>query len=134
MPQYVALLRKDPQSDYGVDFPDFPGCVTVGETLDEARRMAEEALSFHVEGLLDDGVDLPEPRSLDSVMADPANRETVAFLVEVPLELAKKVRVNITLPEVALRRIDAYVRSHGLNRSSFLAQAALETIAHRGAT
>lgn len=129
MPQYVALLRKDPESDYGVDFPDFPGCVTAGETLDEARRMAEEALSFHVEGLLEDGEGLSEPRSLDSVMADPANRESVAFLVEVPIEPPKKVRVNITLPELALRRIDDYVRSHGLNRSSFLAQAALEIIA-----
>jgi len=45
---------------------------------------------------------------------------------------SREVRVNVTLPEAALRRIDEYVRSHGLNRSSFLARAALETIA-RGA-
>ena len=40
MASYVALIRKDPASDYGVDFPDFPGCVTAGRTLEEARRMA----------------------------------------------------------------------------------------------
>ena len=49
MRTYIALLRKDPDSDYGVDFPDFPGCVTAGSTLEEARAMAEEALAFHIE-------------------------------------------------------------------------------------
>lgn len=132
MPQYVALLRKDPQSDFGVEFPDFPGCVTAGSSLDEARRMAEEALRFHVEGLLEDGDALPEPRSIDDVMADPRNREAVAFLVEIPEEPPRRVRVNVTLPEAALRRIDEFARAHGLSRSSFLTRAALESIA-RGA-
>lgn len=88
--QYVALLRKDPKSDFGVDFPDFPGCVTAGSSLEEARRMAEEALGFHVEGLLEDGEALPEPRTLDDVMTDPENREVVAFLVEIPQEPPRK--------------------------------------------
>ena len=129
MPQYVALLRKDPDSDYGVDFPDFPGCVTAGSSLDETRRLAEEALGFHVEGMLEDGEPLPEPRSLDAVMADPANRDAVAFLVDVPSKPVRSVRVNITLPAAALRQIDGYVRSHGLSRSAFLTQAALKRIA-----
>ena len=46
MPSYVALLRKDEGSDYGVEFPDFPGCVTAGRSLDEARTMAAEALEL----------------------------------------------------------------------------------------
>jgi predicted RNase H-like HicB family nuclease len=48
MTTYIALLRKDEDSDYGVDFPDFPGCPTAGRTLEETRRMAQEALAFHV--------------------------------------------------------------------------------------
>lgn len=79
MPQYIALLRKDPESDFGVDFPDFPGCVSAGRTLDEARQMAQEALDLHVEGMIEDGEPLPEPSSLESVMEDPTNREAVAF-------------------------------------------------------
>jgi len=94
--------------------------------------MVEEALRFHVEGMLDDGDALPEPRSIDVVMADPENRDAVAFLVEIPQEPPRKVRVNITLPEAALRRIDEFARAHGLSRSSFLARAAMESIA-RGA-
>jgi predicted RNase H-like HicB family nuclease len=43
---YIALLRKESGTDFGVDFPDFPGCVTAGKTLEEARKMAVEALEL----------------------------------------------------------------------------------------
>ena len=75
MPSYIALLRKDPTSDYGVEFPDFPGCVTAGSNLEEARSLAEEALAFHLEGMLADGESLPEPSGFEQVMADPTNRK-----------------------------------------------------------
>jgi predicted RNase H-like HicB family nuclease len=61
MQHYIALVHKDADSDFGVSFPDLPGCVTAGATLDEARDMAEEALAFHIEGLEQDGEAIPEP-------------------------------------------------------------------------
>jgi predicted RNase H-like HicB family nuclease len=82
MASYSAILRKDPSSDYGVDFPDFPGCITAGSTLDEARVMAAEALDFHVDGMLEDDADIPVPSTLEAVMADPGNRDGVAILVD----------------------------------------------------
>ena len=81
MRQYIALIHKDADSDFGVSFPDFPGCVTAGATLDEARDMAEEALAFHIEGLEQDGEAVPESSSLETLMADPDNRDGVAILV-----------------------------------------------------
>ena len=51
---YIGLLRKEGDSDYGVSFPDFPGIATAGTSLDDARAMAEEALALHIEGLLED--------------------------------------------------------------------------------
>jgi predicted RNase H-like HicB family nuclease len=48
MTSYIGLFGKDADSDFGVDFPDFPGCVSAGATLDEARRMVQEALELHV--------------------------------------------------------------------------------------
>ena len=51
MAAYIVLLRKEDTSDFGVDFPDIPGCVTAGSTLEEARHMAVEALTFHIEGM-----------------------------------------------------------------------------------
>ena len=120
MASYIGLIRKDPDSDFGVDFPDFPGCVTAGATLEEARRMAQEALERHVQGMLEDGDELPLPGPLDAIMADPNNGDAVAFLVTLPETADRSVRVNITLPERLLRRID----ERAANRSAFLARAA----------
>jgi predicted RNase H-like HicB family nuclease len=120
MTSYIGLIRKDADSDFGVDFPDFPGCVSAGATLDEARHMAQEALELHVGGVLEDGEALPVPSSLEAVMADPENADAVAFLVSVPEAADRRVRVNITLPERLLRRINERAE----NRSAFLARAA----------
>ncbi len=120
MTTYVALLRKDPTSHYGVDFPDFPGCVTAGRTLDEARHLAKEALDLHLAGMMEDKKTLPVPTSLDAIMDDPANRQAVAFLVDIPATPGRSVRVNVMLPEDLVGAIDRVTR----NRSRFLADAA----------
>lgn len=60
MSQYLALMHHEPGSDYGVSFPDFPGCVTAGRTPEEARRMAQEALSGHIEAMLAAGLRIPQ--------------------------------------------------------------------------
>jgi predicted RNase H-like HicB family nuclease len=122
--RYIALIHKQAGSDYGVSFPDFPGCISAGATLDEARGMAEEALTFHIEGMVADGLPLPEPSTLEAVMAEAENRDGVAILVEATSPATRAVRVNITLPEDTLRRIDAYAKAHGSTRSGFLASAA----------
>jgi predicted RNase H-like HicB family nuclease len=125
MTSYIGLIRKDADSDFGVDFPDLPGCISAGATLDEARRMAQEALELHLAGMIEDGEALPVPSSLEAIMADPENADAVAFLVTVPEAVDRTVRVNITLPERLLRRIDERVK----NRSAFLARAAEKALA-----
>jgi predicted RNase H-like HicB family nuclease len=124
MATFIALLRKDKGSDYGVDFPDFPGCVTAGATLEEARRMAAEALELHIEGMTEDGMPLPAPASLDIIMADRENADTVAFLVDVPATTSRAMRINVTLPADLVQAIDRQSR----NRSGFLADAAREKL------
>jgi predicted RNase H-like HicB family nuclease len=129
MASYIALLRKESRSDYGVEFPDFPGCVTAGRTLEEARRMAAEALRFHIEGLMQDGEKLPVPAPLDAIAGDPANDDATAFLVEVPDPAGFVARVNVTIPKADLRTIDAFAKEHGLTRSGLLTRGALRLIA-----
>jgi predicted RNase H-like HicB family nuclease len=128
MPHYIGLIHKEPDSDFGVSFPDFPGLITAGTSLDDARAMAEEALAFHIEGLVEDGEPIPEPSSLDAVMADSENRDGVAILVTAKTTAPKTVRVNVTLPEDVLTRIDRYAEAHGFTRSGFLARAATRAI------
>ncbi len=119
MTAYVAILRKQPGSDYGVDFPDFPGCVTAGQTLDEARRMASEALLFHIEGMIEDGEPIPGPSDLAEIIADPDHRDGVAVLIDVPFR-RPAIRVNVSLPADLVEAIDRVSD----NRSKFLADAA----------
>ncbi|TIP77901.1 MAG: type II toxin-antitoxin system HicB family antitoxin [Mesorhizobium sp.] len=132
MKQYIGLIHKDTDSDFGVSFPDFPGVVTAGTDLDDARAMAEEALAFHIEGLVEDGEAIPEPSSLEDVMADADNRDGVAILVAVKTEAKKAVRVNITLAEDVLSQIDAFAEAHGYTRSGFIAKAAQRVIELEG--
>ncbi len=87
-------------------------------TLDEARRLAAEALAFHIDGLVEDGEAIPAPSSLDSVMADTHNRDAVAILVDLPARSARSLRVNVTLPEDILTAIDQVTN----NRSRFLGE------------
>ncbi|MFT8483003.1 MAG: type II toxin-antitoxin system HicB family antitoxin [Gluconobacter cerinus] len=85
MTNYIAIIHKDPHSDFGVSFPDFPGCVTAGGTLAKAHAMAYEALTFHIEGMIEEGCDIPAPSSFKTIMRDPNNESGMAFIVRVKL-------------------------------------------------
>ena len=124
MTAYIALLRKQADSDFGVEFPDFPGCITAGITLDDARHMAAEALLLHIEGMMEDGNPIPEPSGLDEVLTDPRHSDAAAVLVDVPTRRPRSVRVNISVPEDVLQAIDRVTD----NRSRFLADAAREKL------
>lgn len=128
--EYIAYLHKDGNSDYGVSFPDFPGCITAGTSLEEARTMAAEALSLHIGGMLEDGETLPPPSSLDHLRDDPAMRGAVAFLVEAS-EPEKTVRVNITAREGEIAEIDHRARAARLSRSAYMVRRALESATPR---
>jgi predicted RNase H-like HicB family nuclease len=122
---YIAYLHKDRKSDFGVSFPDFPGCITAGRTLEEARRRAAEALSFHIAGMTEDGEKIPNPSTIDDVAGDPALKGAVAFLV--PAHLERTVRINITAPESQIEKIDRLARAAGLTRSAFLVRSAIQS-------
>lgn len=129
MANYIAVVHKDPNSDFGVSFPDFPGCITAGGTIDEAKDMAHDALTLHIKGMLEDGEKIPAPSKLEDIMADPDYSDTAAILVvTVSDQKPRSVRVNITVPEDMLHQIDAIAQKRGMSRSSFLVHAAKNAI------
>jgi predicted RNase H-like HicB family nuclease len=129
MANYIALIHKGSESDFGVSFPDFPGCITAGKTIDEAKDMAQEALSGHIETMIAFGEKVPAPSDLENIIASSENSDAVAFfIVTVKDTKPQKVRVNITLPEDELSQIDSFAKQHGMTRSAFLLRAARETI------
>lgn len=125
MASYIAIIHKDADSDYGVSFPDFPGCITAGHTLDEARLLAADALTLHIQGMNEDGEALPEPSSLDEISRNPGFMDGVAVLVDGPKQ-AQTLRVNITISSEDLTTIDTYASRHGMTRSGFLVQSAIK--------
>jgi predicted RNase H-like HicB family nuclease len=125
---YPAVIDKESDSDFGVSFPDFPGCVSAGRTLDEAVLGAHEALAGHVALMVADGDALPEPSPLEALTAK-RDTSTVAITL-VPVALPGKMqRVNITIDEGLLEEIDTIAD----NRSRFLAEAARAELARRRA-
>jgi predicted RNase H-like HicB family nuclease len=122
--EYIAYLNKDANSDYGVSFPDFPGCVTAGSTLEEARKMATEALGLHIAGMREDREPIPAPSTLDDLRDDPARKGAIAFLVT-PKAQNHTVRINLTLPERQLAEIDRRARAANLSRSAYMVRNAL---------
>jgi predicted RNase H-like HicB family nuclease len=80
---YIAIIHKDPGSDFGVSFPDFPGCITAGHTVEEAKEMALEALTGHMEVMRETGDAVPDPSSLDQVMSDPQFSDGIPVVVTI---------------------------------------------------
>ncbi len=56
---YRVILRREPEGGYTVNVPSLPGCVTCGDTVDEAIEMAREAISLYIESLKDHGEEIP---------------------------------------------------------------------------
>ncbi len=83
MASYLALIRKEPDGDFEASFPDLPACGAAGSTLDEAQKLAAEALALYLRAVVDSGKALPVPSSLDQVSRDPRNWEAMAFRVNV---------------------------------------------------
>ena len=129
MANYIALIRKDRKTCFGVDFPDFPGCIAAGDTLEEARANAEAGLALHVEYMIEKGEAIPEPSALDAVMAKPEHRDGVATLIPLRLGKGRAVRINITVDERLLKELDAEAAHRGESRSGFIASCVRATIA-----
>jgi len=129
--QVVALIYEE-DGVFGASLPDFLGCTTVANSLDAIVAKAAEALAFHVDGMLEDGLPLPPVRSLTQLRKDPMFREDSdgAIIALVPYGLpARAARINITLDESLLDRVDRAAEAAGETRSGYLAAAARQRLA-----
>ena len=87
MKPYIGVVSKDPESAYGIVFPDAPGCFSAADDMDAIFAMAAEALRLWTEGMAEEGHPVPPTRDLSEISADPAWEESLAdsvFLIAVP--------------------------------------------------
>ena len=104
--RYIALIHGDDGPDFGVSFPDFPGCVSDGDTVEEAIRRGREALAFHIENMAEDGEEIPAPRARSEIESSPDMAEW--------LEGARMVDIDVAdRPPVVAPADDRLVRDVG---------------------
>ena len=128
--QYPAMIFKEPESGYGVVFPDFDGCVTVGDTPEQAHAQAAEALQGHVDLTLEHGDELPEPTALAAVYAR-CRKEKALVVIVVSVRLpgtGRAKRINITMDEELLDELDQAAARRSVSRSALLAEGARRVI------
>jgi predicted RNase H-like HicB family nuclease len=67
--EYAIVIEKAPgSSNYSAYVPDLPGCVATGESVEEIKRLMEEGIAFHIEGLREDGLPIPQPSTQVAVI------------------------------------------------------------------
>lgn len=130
MNSYIGLIHPPiGTSEWGVTFPDVPGCVSAGPSFEAAAEAAREALSGHLAMLISDGSALPRARPLAELRADPAVAEdlegALVQLVAPRRVPGERVRVNIMIDKGLLRLTDEAAEARGLSRSAFVEAALL---------
>ncbi|MBU0515572.1 MAG: type II toxin-antitoxin system HicB family antitoxin [Proteobacteria bacterium] len=123
---FPVVIHKDAKSSFGVTIPDISGCFTAGDTLDEAISNVQEAVEVHLEP----GDPIPEASALEELLNDPQYAGGIWVMVDIDMSFLspRHKRINVTLPEDALHKIDAHAKRHGYTRSAFLLEAAKKAL------
>lgn len=126
---YPIHVHKDEGSAYGASFPDFPGCFTAADELQNLPRAAQEAVEAHFHS---DPDAIPAPSSPEVWANNKDYQGGYWMMVEIDLSKVntKAVRLNISLPENLVHRIDEEAKARHLSRSAFLAIAAAHEMAN----
>ena len=124
---YPALFHTAEEGGFWISFPDFPDCLTQGETMDEAYDTAVDALGLCITDLLKEKSPLPDPSSPKDVVLDP---DTLLLVVGFNLEEyrrkhnSKAVKKTLTIPEW----LNEEAQALNINFSAVLQEALIQKI------
>lgn len=128
---YIAFLEPAPEGGYGVHFPDLPGATSFGDDLDAAVAAAHEALALHLDGMVEDGEDLPPARSLQEIGQAEGFPKGFIYAAITADDPRGAERVNVYLPKSLLSQIEQFGQRTGVdNRSTFFRLAARYYLQH----
>ena len=126
---YLAVIEPNNKGEYGVYFPDLPGCASFGSNYDEAFSNAHEALNLHLYGMQEDNEDIPDPSDVTSFSKEDIEGNIIVPITVKP-DLYKKqmderrVKINCTIP-LWLKKAG---EEAGINFSRLLEKAAEEEL------
>lgn len=128
----IAIALGDEKHAHGVFVPDIPGCFSAADEFQDVYTNAIEAITDHIELLVEDGEEIPQPSDIRTLQENPEYEGMIWGVVDVDLShlLGKSEKINITLPSRLIRRIDAFVAEYPQykSRSGFLAKVATDRI------
>lgn len=117
---YPAVIEGDSKKGwYSVFFPDLDGCISGGETIEQASINAHEALSLHIEGMIEDGENLPEPTPIKSLKVDDAI--IIAAIIPVVVTRPENItikKVSFGLPTSLYNKCNIIARESGISKTA----------------
>jgi predicted RNase H-like HicB family nuclease len=127
-PVYVQV--GDKKHAHGVVFPDFPGCFSAADHWEDLPAMIQEAVEAHFGG---ESELIPKPTPIEKLVKNPEYTGGVWMLVNIDLSKVntKSIRLNVSLPENLVHKIDEAATAMHMTRSGFLASAAINALEHR---
>lgn len=125
---FVALVNGSASAGYQARFPDLPDCQAEGRDLGELLVNARAALTRSLEAMAGAGEAWPTPTPLEAIVAPAGD---VAIPVDVSID-DPPIRVNISLGERLVQRLDAAAEARGMTRSGFIAQSVRISLGERG--
>lgn len=128
--KFWAFIHTDGEGNYGISFPDVLGCTSTGESVEEAVEQGRKALRSNLDARADEGYAPLASRTLDEILADAEiaeEREEALTIVEVQAapKVGKSVRINVSVDEFQLERIDRAAKKQGMTRSRLMVEGAL---------
>jgi len=119
MATFIAIVKRDGDAGYIASFPDFPSCAVAARTVEHVIAKAREALSLHIERLLEANQGISIPTAADAIARGDALLLTA---IDVPDDL-RMAQIDLAIPALSLARIDSFARRHGLTRSALFVEA-----------
>jgi predicted RNase H-like HicB family nuclease len=117
----LALVHQE-DGNFGISFPDFPGCISTAGSFADVVERGRQALALHIEGMIEDGVPMPLVATGQELFGSEEARG--AIVVAVPVEMpGRAVRVQITMDENLLAALDRQAKVRGATRSGAIAEA-----------
>lgn len=121
--KFLAIIHKGKDSAYGVSLPDFPGCFSAADNIDDIEKNIQEAVELYAEGNND--FEPPIASTIEQIAASKDAKGGTLLFVDINFDFlnTKSVPVNITMPVYLKKRMDRNAKAKGLNRSQYIQKA-----------
>lgn len=121
--KYLTIIHKEHNTAYGVSLPDFPGCFSAADNIEDIEKNIQEAVELYADG--NNEFEPPVASTIEQVAELKTAKDGTLLMVDINFDFlqTKSVPVNITMPIYLKKRMDRAVKAKGMNRSQYIQKA-----------